>query len=93
MPSADLLPQSCDSMSLVSQWQWNGSHYAKTCRAWLNNQDAAEQRLRPLLSDTYGRDEAVRWHNRWRLFFMACEELFAFNDGREWFVSHYLFEQ
>lgn len=93
MPSADLLARACTSLQLVNQWKWNGIHYAKTCRAWLENQDRAEHLLQPVLADTYGKEEVVRWNNRWRLFFMACEELFAFNGGDEWFVSHYLFQR
>ncbi|MDG1898069.1 MAG: cyclopropane-fatty-acyl-phospholipid synthase [Fuerstiella sp.] len=91
MPGADLLPRASTSMQVVNQWKWNGVHYAKSCRAWLENQDRAQHVLQSVLADTYGKDEAIRWHNRWRLFFMACEELFAFNGGNEWFVSHYLF--
>ena len=92
MPAVDLLPRACNSLQVVSQRKWNGVHYAKTCRAWLMNQDRAKHALQSTLADTYGKDEALRWHNRWRLFFMACEELFAFNGGNEWFVSHYLFK-
>ena len=93
MPSADLLPQCGSPFQLAEQWIWNGSHYAKTCRAWLRNQDAAKARILDTFESSGDRDQAIVWHNRWRIFFLACEELFSFDEGREWFVAHYLFER
>jgi cyclopropane-fatty-acyl-phospholipid synthase len=91
MPSADLLQRCGSRLELDSNWKWNGDHYAKTCRAWLENQDRDRRSLRELFAQTYGDDGANVWFHRWRLFFMACEELFAYRGGQEWFVSHYLF--
>ncbi|TWU15742.1 SAM-dependent methyltransferase [Allorhodopirellula heiligendammensis] len=93
MPSDDWLPRCGGPLRVAERWAWNGSHYAKTCRAWLSNLDAASETVQPILAKTYGRPDAKRWFHRWRIFFMACEELFAFNEGQEWYVSHYLFEK
>ena len=90
MPSADLPMRFADDLSIESHWQWNGRHYARTLRSWLDRMDSRKDRVMPILADTYGEHDAGRWWMRWRMFFMACEELFAFNDGDEWFVSHYL---
>jgi hypothetical protein len=40
---------------------------------------------------TYGRPAALKWFVYWRLFYLACSELFNFNSGEEWGVAHYLF--
>jgi len=91
MPSDDLLPRCTDALELVERWKWNGRHYGKTCRAWLQRLDAAKEPLQSVMESTYGSDDAQRWHNRWRMFFMACDELFAYQAGEQWYVSHYLF--
>ncbi len=92
MPSDDLLLHYQNDLRFVNQWRWNGQHYAKTCNAWLANMDVQRQHIMPCFVETYGSSNAAKWFMRWRLFFMACAELFAFNGGNEWWVSHYLFE-
>jgi cyclopropane-fatty-acyl-phospholipid synthase len=54
--------------------------------------DANRATIRPILAATYGADQATRWWVRWRVFFMACAELFGYGDGEEWFVGHYLLQ-
>ena len=93
MPSADLPLRFAGNLAIDRQWTWNGNHYAKTCRAWLRLIDKRKGDVMPILEATYGKEEADRWFMRWRIFFMACEELFRYRGGREWFVSHYLFRR
>ena len=93
MPSDDLPLHFQQHLNLQRQWRWQGSHYEKTSNAWLANMDANREVLWPILENTYGKDQAQKWWMRWRMFFMACAELFAFNNGQEWYVSHYLFEK
>lgn len=71
----------------------NGKHYARTCNAWLAKLDANTAAALPVLADTYGAHQRVKWLVNWRLFYIACAELFDFRDGNEWAVSHYLFEK
>jgi cyclopropane-fatty-acyl-phospholipid synthase len=90
MPSHDLLQAFDEDMQVVENWRVPGGHYRDTCEAWLRNMDARRDAVRSILAATYGDDETTRWRVRWRVFFMACAELFAFGDGEEWFVGHYL---
>jgi len=93
MPSDDLPLRFQQYLNLIRHHRWNGRHYEKTANAWLANMDRRQEQILPILERTYGKKNAERWFGRWRIFFMACAELFAFNDGQEWFVSHYLFER
>ncbi|MCE9597767.1 MAG: cyclopropane-fatty-acyl-phospholipid synthase family protein [Spirochaetia bacterium] len=90
MPSADLLLYFKEPMTIEKHWAVNGMHYAKTARAWLENADLNKDRVMDVLRAGYG-SKAAQWFEYWRIFFMACEELFAWNRGEEWLVNHYRF--
>jgi cyclopropane-fatty-acyl-phospholipid synthase len=92
MPSDDLALHCQDDLRLLNRWRWDGTHYQRTSEAWLRNMDDGRSALWPLFEQTYGADAAV-WWMRWRLFFMSCAELFGYDNGQQWWVSHYLFER
>lgn len=93
MPSDDLALRCQGALRLRRQWRWDGRHYQRTAEAWLARMDARRAALWPVLEETYGADQAGLWWQRWRLFFMSVAELFGFEEGRAWWVSHYLFEK
>ena len=72
-------------------WAVSGIHYARTLEDWLRNCDARRGELLPIFESDLGVAEGQLQFQRWRMFFMACAELFGFNQGQEWFVSHYRF--
>lgn len=90
MPSFDLLTRFDDHFDADAQWVVPGEHYSLTARAWRENLERRRSLVRPILRETYG-DDADLWYHRWRLFFLACEELFGYQDGTEWHVGHYRF--
>jgi cyclopropane-fatty-acyl-phospholipid synthase len=93
MPSDELALRFQDALRLRHRWQWDGRHYEKTANAWLANLDAHRAEALAVLSLTYGEADAALWLQRWRIFFMACAELFGYRSGQEWRVGHYLFER
>ncbi len=93
MPSDHLLFYFCDDFAPRGHWRVSGVHYQKTAEAWLRNMDRAKAEITPLFESAYPAGEARKWWNYWRLFFMACAELWGYRNGEEWLVSHYLFEK
>lgn len=88
MPSHDLLLRFAGELVVDDHWAVSGQHYARTCEAWLARLDAERPRVLQLFADTYGAPHAEAWFNRWRVFTLACAELFATRGGDEWFVTH-----
>ena len=90
MPSAQLLHHFQDDLQLDAEWHLAGTHYARTAEAWYENLMAKRRDVLEILAGTYGA-EAARRFQRWRVFFLACAELFGYRGGREWIVAHYRF--
>lgn len=93
MPSHDLLTRFNRNLTVENSWKVNGEHYSKTLEAWLDKFNQNEDRVRTLFNECYGEKIATQWMWRWRLFFLACSELFGFKEGQEWGVSHYTFKK
>lgn len=93
MPADNLLLYFQDDVAIENHWCLDGTHYQRTSEAWLKNFDSNIAKLRPVLAETYGSEEVTRWTVYWRTFFIAVAELFGYDKGQEWIVSHYLFRK
>lgn len=91
MPSDNTLLYFSKDFAIKNHWRVNGVHYSLTLEAWLRKMDTQMDKVGPILDEVY-KGQVTLWTARWRGFFLACSELFKFNGGNEWFVSHYLFE-
>ena len=91
MPAADTLLHFQRDLRIEEQWRLPGTHYQRTAEHWLRNQDRHRDAVLEVLAAAYGPGEARLWNQRWRMFWMACAELFGYRRGTEWMVAHYRF--
>ena len=84
MPSARLFHHFQDDLQIADEWQLDGTHYARTAEAWYRNLMTHRTEVIEILG-------ARAKLERWRVFFLACAELFGYRGGREWIVAHYRF--
>lgn len=92
MPAEYLFLRYQHDMTVQQHWWINGSHYARTCEEWLSRLDAREPAVRHAVENSGISDSPKILVQRWRMFFMACAELFNFKGGDQWGVGHYLFD-
>jgi cyclopropane-fatty-acyl-phospholipid synthase len=90
MPIKDLPSRLLTPFDVVERWEVPGEHYSRTAEHWLRNLDVHHAELLQLFSEDEPRNDAQRRLQRWRMFFIACAELFGFEGGGEWLVSHTL---
>ena len=90
MPASDTLLWFQRDLRIERRWHVDGTHYEKTANHWLENQDRNRDAVMAVLREAYGA-QAGLWFQRWRMFWMACAELFGYASGQEWLVAHYRF--
>ena len=88
MPSHDLMLHFQDDLVVERSWRINGIHYSRTLEEWLRRHDAHRKEVMQLFRETYTPGEAQKWFAYWRLFYIACSELFKYDNGEEWGVTH-----
>jgi cyclopropane-fatty-acyl-phospholipid synthase len=89
MPSDDLFAHYPEHLTVREHWRVSGIHYQRTAEAWLRNLDRARGPALGVLARTCGESRSKAWFENWRVFLMACSELWGYRGGEEWFVSHY----
>ncbi len=88
MPAADTLLYFQQMLRIEQLWLVDGMHYQKTANHWLARQDDRHDAVMAVLRDVHG-EYATLWFQRWRMFWMACAELFGYAGGQEWLVALY----
>lgn len=91
MPSESLPLFINSPLRIDKYWRVNGSHYSKTARDWRVSLETNKADVIKICDLIYG--DGIKWYSRWRIFYLACEMLFGFKKGREWFVGHYRFKK
>jgi len=89
MPAHDLPGRIPGPLEVEESWLVQGTHYARTAEAWLERLSSKRRAALGVLRRDLPSGQARFQLERWRLFFLACAELFGFRGGTEWVVSHH----
>ena len=90
MPSHDLMLHFQDDMEVEDRWAMNGKNYARTLGDWLVLLDENRDPAIHILEGALGKKKARTAFGTWRLFLISTKQVWKFNDGNDWMVSHYL---
>jgi len=90
MPSDRLIYCFCNAMQVMDHWAFDGTHYARTARSWLERLEANREAVLAIFADANDASTALSNYHHWRNFFALVEESFGFRSGNEWIVSQYL---
>ena len=86
------MPPAFFQLVLGPHLKYSGAYWpdrARTPEAWHANLVSRRAEVVRVLTAEFGPAEGLRAYHRWRIFFLACAELFAYHGGSEWLVSHY----
>jgi len=89
MPAHDLPARIPGPLEVEESWLVPGTHYARTAEAWLARLSSNHRAALEVLRRELPAGQARLQLGRWRLFFLACAELFGYRAGTEWVVSHH----
>ena len=93
MPNHNLFKDLKSNLEYQKSWMLSGEHYEKTSNAWLDKMDQNKKEILSLFERSNSSSIAKRKFHFWRLFYIACAEIFGYDNGNEWVVSHHLFKK
>jgi cyclopropane-fatty-acyl-phospholipid synthase len=89
MPSEQLPYSFPRHLAVERHWRIDGTHARRTLEAWLARLDAGRARVHAALAEhACGVPLAIQRH-RWRLFLIACAELFGYARGEAWHLAQF----
>ena len=93
MPNHNLFKDLKSNLEYQKSWILSGEHYERTSNAWLDKMDQNKSKILSLFERSNSSSVAKRKFHFWRLFYIACAEIFGYDNGNEWVVSHHLFKK
>ena len=93
MPNHNLFKDLKSNLEYQESWILSGEHYERTSNAWLDKMDQNKSKILSLFERSNSSSVAKRKFHFWRLFYIACAEIFGYDNGNEWVVSHHLFKK